>query len=187
MSSWYLQFSQKTNEKIQLYYYGTWSRIVFVRFLGELKTPKRHFEINWPLKCWYSRTTWYAIPINFGPYLQGRGIWKIWDIDFNLFFTSFNLDFNINKWTNSIGQRFSYDSIRFESEDKYLSLIDELRTSFVFAFSYPQRDWMMVHIKYLKVKFLNWQYLKVKFLIFYDPPISQSDDCLSGMFSVQVF
>ena len=27
----------------------TSSRIVFVRFLGELKTPKRHFEINWPL------------------------------------------------------------------------------------------------------------------------------------------
>ena len=25
-------------------------RIVFVRFLGELKTPKRHFEINWPLE-----------------------------------------------------------------------------------------------------------------------------------------
>ena len=25
------------------------SRIVFVRFLGELKKPKRHFEINWPL------------------------------------------------------------------------------------------------------------------------------------------
>ena len=28
---------------------GTSSRIVFVHFLGELKTPKRHFEINWPL------------------------------------------------------------------------------------------------------------------------------------------
>ena len=40
----------KTNEKIRLYYYGTSSRIVFVCFLGELKTPKRHFEINWPLK-----------------------------------------------------------------------------------------------------------------------------------------
>ena len=26
--------------------YGTSSRIVFVRFLGELKTPKRHFETN---------------------------------------------------------------------------------------------------------------------------------------------
>jgi hypothetical protein len=49
MSFWYLQFSQKTNENFWLYYYGTSSRIVFVRFLGELKTPKRHFEINWPL------------------------------------------------------------------------------------------------------------------------------------------
>ena len=28
----------------------TSSRIVFVRFLGELKTPKGHFEINWPLE-----------------------------------------------------------------------------------------------------------------------------------------
>ena len=41
MSFWYLQFSQKT------IYYGTSSRIVFVRFWGELKTPRRHFEINW--------------------------------------------------------------------------------------------------------------------------------------------
>ena len=40
---------KKMNEKIRLYYYGTSSWIVFVRFLGELKTPKRHFEINWPL------------------------------------------------------------------------------------------------------------------------------------------
>ena len=49
MSLWYLQLSQKTNENIWLYYYGTSGRIVFVRFLGELKSPKRHFEINWPL------------------------------------------------------------------------------------------------------------------------------------------
>ena len=49
MSFWYLQFSQKTNKKIWLYYYGTSSRIVFVRFLGELKISKRRFEINWPL------------------------------------------------------------------------------------------------------------------------------------------
>ena len=56
MSFWYLQFSQKTNEKIRLYYYGTSSRIVFVRFLGELKTPKRHFEINWPLASQLSRS-----------------------------------------------------------------------------------------------------------------------------------
>ena len=39
MSFWYLQLSQKTNEKkssLLLWY----SRIVFVRFSGELKTPK---------------------------------------------------------------------------------------------------------------------------------------------------
>jgi hypothetical protein len=47
---WYLQFFQKTNKKIRLYYDGTSSRIIFVRFLEELKTKKRHFEINWPLK-----------------------------------------------------------------------------------------------------------------------------------------
>ena len=41
----YLQCSQK----IQLYYYGTSSWIVFVHFLRELNTPKRRFEINWPL------------------------------------------------------------------------------------------------------------------------------------------
>ena len=52
MSFWYLQFSHKMdkkNGKNQFYYYGTSSRIVFVHFLGESKTPKRHFEINWPL------------------------------------------------------------------------------------------------------------------------------------------
>ena len=26
-----------------------WGRKIFVRFLEELKKPKRHFEINWPL------------------------------------------------------------------------------------------------------------------------------------------
>ena len=46
MSFWYHQFSRTTNEKIRLYYYGTSSLIIFVRFLGELKTPERHFEIN---------------------------------------------------------------------------------------------------------------------------------------------
>ena len=56
MSFWYLQFSQKMNEKNRLYYYGSSSsRIVFVRFLGELKTTKRHFEINWPL-LWYLKS-----------------------------------------------------------------------------------------------------------------------------------
>ena len=40
---------KKTNKKIQLYYNGNSSRNGFVRFLGELRKPKRHFEINWPL------------------------------------------------------------------------------------------------------------------------------------------
>ena len=38
---------KKWTKKIPLYYYGTSSRIVFDCFLGELKTPKRYFEINW--------------------------------------------------------------------------------------------------------------------------------------------
>ena len=50
MCFWCLQFSQKTNENN-----STWGTIVvksniFIRFLGELKVPKRHFEINWPLE-----------------------------------------------------------------------------------------------------------------------------------------
>ena len=55
MSFWYLQFSQKTNKKIRLYYYGISSWIVFIRFLGELKSPKRHLEINWPLEKYWKR------------------------------------------------------------------------------------------------------------------------------------
>ena len=43
-------FFQKMNENNQPNYYGTSSWIVFVRFLKNLKTPKRHFEINWPLQ-----------------------------------------------------------------------------------------------------------------------------------------
>ena len=49
MCFWYLQFCQKHNEEIQLYNYGTSSPIVFVRFLGELNTPNRDFEIIWPI------------------------------------------------------------------------------------------------------------------------------------------
>ena len=49
MAFWCLQFTQKTNE-----INSTWGTIVvksnfFVHSLGELKIPKRHFEINWPL------------------------------------------------------------------------------------------------------------------------------------------
>ena len=47
-SFWCLQILPKKNENN-----STWGTIVvksnfFVRFLGELKIPKRHFEINWP-------------------------------------------------------------------------------------------------------------------------------------------
>ena len=42
----YLQFFQKMNKKIRANYYGTSTQIVFIRFLEELKTPKKHFEIN---------------------------------------------------------------------------------------------------------------------------------------------
>ena len=43
MSFWYNQFFIKMYEKFD---YGTSSRIVFVRFLEELKTPKGHFDGN---------------------------------------------------------------------------------------------------------------------------------------------
>ena len=49
MSFWCLQFSQITNEiNLTLLTIVVKSNF-FVRFLGELKIPKRHFEINWPL------------------------------------------------------------------------------------------------------------------------------------------
>ena len=42
--------SKKLTKNFNLHnYHGISSRIVFVRFLEELKTPKRHFEIKWPL------------------------------------------------------------------------------------------------------------------------------------------
>ena len=40
MSFWYLQFSQKKNEKIQLYYYGTSNRIVFGFFFVRIEDTK---------------------------------------------------------------------------------------------------------------------------------------------------
>ena len=47
MSFWYLQFFQKTNEKIRPNYYGTSSQTVFVRFFEEFEdTKKKHFETN---------------------------------------------------------------------------------------------------------------------------------------------
>ena len=60
MSFWCLQFSQKTNENN-----STWGTVVvefFIYFLGELKIPKRHFEINWPL--W--QAAWRALATLWG-------------------------------------------------------------------------------------------------------------------------
>ena len=45
----------KTKEKN---YYDTSGRLVFVVFWKNLKTPKRHFEINWPLQT-YGQMTCY--------------------------------------------------------------------------------------------------------------------------------
>ena len=49
MYFWYLQFYQKTNEKIRLNYYGTLSQSVFRSFFERIEDTKSHFEINWPL------------------------------------------------------------------------------------------------------------------------------------------
>ena len=46
MSFWCLKFFQKPNKKIRPTMVSL-SQIVFIRFLEQLKTPKRHFEINW--------------------------------------------------------------------------------------------------------------------------------------------
>ena len=47
---WYISSSLPKNEwKGWLYYNGTWSRNVSIRFMGELKALKRYFEINWSL------------------------------------------------------------------------------------------------------------------------------------------
>ena len=40
------QFLQKTNKKIRPTYYGSSVRIIFVHFIEELKSLKRHFEMN---------------------------------------------------------------------------------------------------------------------------------------------
>ena len=47
MTCWYPEFFQKTNETIRhTVLYDTSDRLVFVRFLKELKTLKSPFEIN---------------------------------------------------------------------------------------------------------------------------------------------
>ena len=39
-----IDFLQKTNEQIRLYYYDTSGRLVFVRFLEEIDDPKKPFR-----------------------------------------------------------------------------------------------------------------------------------------------
>ena len=45
------QFSLKMNENNSIWGTIVVKSIFFVRFLGELKISKIHFEINWPLGC----------------------------------------------------------------------------------------------------------------------------------------
>ena len=44
MVFWVIDFLQKTNEQIRLYYYDTSGRLVFVRFLEEIDDPKKPFR-----------------------------------------------------------------------------------------------------------------------------------------------
>ena len=44
MVSGVIDFLQKMNEQIQLYYYDTSGRLVFVRFLEEIDDPKKPFR-----------------------------------------------------------------------------------------------------------------------------------------------
>ena len=60
MSFWCLQLSQKKNEDN-----STWGTIevksnFFACFLEELKIPKRHFEINWPLRPYDSLLEYFC-------------------------------------------------------------------------------------------------------------------------------
>ena len=69
------------HEENQLYYYGTLSRMVFVHFLGELKTPKGHFEIKWPLErlkknyCTLCKAVFRVRPRSFPRYTLQREFW----------------------------------------------------------------------------------------------------------------
>ena len=49
MYFWFLQVSQKTNEKNSTLLLWCLKSNCFCLFLGELKTPKRHFKINWTI------------------------------------------------------------------------------------------------------------------------------------------
>ena len=52
--------SKNWTKKFLPNYYGTSSRIVFVHFLEELKTQKRHSKINWPLEnCHVDAKDWH--------------------------------------------------------------------------------------------------------------------------------
>jgi hypothetical protein len=44
MIFWVIEFLQKTNKRIQLYYYDTSGRLVFVLFLEEIDDPKKPFR-----------------------------------------------------------------------------------------------------------------------------------------------
>ena len=77
----YLQFSQKTNKRKINFTTMVPQVIVFVRFLGELKTPKRHFEINWTLQkrnwCWIQVSAikvWYILSALWSKYNIGGQI-----------------------------------------------------------------------------------------------------------------
>ena len=39
-----IDFLQKTNERLRLYYYDTFGRLAFVRFLEESDDPKKSFQ-----------------------------------------------------------------------------------------------------------------------------------------------
>ena len=52
MSFWCLHFFQKANLKLLIFV-----QKIFVRFMEELKTPKRPFEINWPLV--FQNLSWF--------------------------------------------------------------------------------------------------------------------------------
>ena len=80
---------QKWTKKFNFtYYYGTSSRIVFVSFLGELKTPKRNFEINWPLVCVSKRSYTYCV--------KSMNVWMIDVTD------KFRYNLSLSNWGKSV-------------------------------------------------------------------------------------
>jgi len=53
----------KNEQKNSLNHYDTSGEIVFIHFLEELETPKRHFEINWSLMIFcghYQSYDWFV-------------------------------------------------------------------------------------------------------------------------------